>query len=125
MMFEAGINAWVFLLLINVILFFAGDFMDPASIMLIFTPLIVSLGSALGINLVHLGIVVTMNLEIGLITPPVGFNLYVGSSMSNLSLYEVMKAAIPIMIIIGAALLLITYIPSLSTIMPMLIFGSA
>ncbi|MFH1241847.1 MAG: TRAP transporter large permease subunit [Pseudomonadota bacterium] len=125
MMFDAGINAWMFLLLINIILFFAGDFMDPASIMLIFTPLIVSLGSALGINLIHLGIVVTMNLEIGLITPPVGFNLYVGSSLSQLSLYDVMKAAIPFMIIIGVALILITYVPSLSLMMPKLIFGSA
>ena len=125
MMFDAGINAWMFLLLINIILFFAGDFMDPSSIMLIFTPLIVSLGAALGINLVHLGIVVTMNLEIGLITPPVGFNLYVGSSLSQLSLYEVMKAAIPIMIIIGIALILITYIPWISLIVPKLIFGSA
>ena len=123
-MFDAGINAWMFLLLINIILFFAGDFMDPASIMLIFTPLIVSLGSALEINLIHLGIVVTMNLEIGLITPPVGFNLYVGSSLSQLSLYEVMKASIPMMIIIGIALIIITYVPSLCLIMPKLIFGS-
>ncbi|MBW2146994.1 MAG: TRAP transporter large permease subunit [Deltaproteobacteria bacterium] len=125
MMFNAGISSWMFLLLINIILFFAGDFMDPSSIMLIFTPLIVSLGSALGINLIHLGIVVTMNLEIGLITPPVGFNLYVGSSLSQLPLYEVMKASIPMMIIIGIALLLITYVPSLSLIIPKLIFGSA
>ena len=124
-MFAAGINAPMFLLLINIILFFAGDFMDPSSIMLIFTPLIVSLGTALDINLIHLGIVVTMNLEIGLITPPVGFNLYVGSSMSQLSLYDVMKAAIPIMVIIGIALVLITYIPGLSLIVPKLIFGSA
>jgi C4-dicarboxylate transporter, DctM subunit len=125
MMFDSGINAWMFLLLINVILFFAGDFMDPASIMLIFTPLIVSLGAALNINLIHLGIVVVMNLEIGLITPPVGFNLYVGSSLSGLPLYDVMKAAVPIMIIIGIALALITYIPSISLIAPKLIFGSA
>lgn len=125
MMFDAGITPWMFLLLINVILFFAGDFMDPSSIMLIFTPLIVSLGSALGINLVHLGIIVTMNLEIGLITPPVGFNLYVGSSMSGLSLYDVMKAAIPIMIVIGVALILITYVPWISLAVPKLIFGSA
>ena len=124
-MFAAGINAPMFLLLINIILFFAGDFMDPSSIMLIFTPLIVSLGTALDINLIHLGIVVTMNLEIGLITPPVGFNLYVGSSMSQLSLYDVMKSAIPIMVIIGIALILITYIPGLSLIVPKLIFGSA
>ncbi|MBT3257761.1 MAG: TRAP transporter large permease subunit [Deltaproteobacteria bacterium] len=123
-MFDAGINAWMFLLLINIILFFAGDFMDPASIMLIFTPLIVSLGSALGINLIHLGIVVVMNLEIGLITPPVGFNLYVGSSLSGLPLYDVMKASVPVMIIIGIALILITYIPWISLIVPKLIFGS-
>jgi C4-dicarboxylate transporter DctM subunit len=124
MMFNAGITPWMFLLLINVILFFAGDFMDPASIMLIFTPLIVSLGSALDINLVHLGIIVTMNLEIGLITPPVGFNLYVGSSLTGLPLYDVMKAAIPIMIVIGIALILITYVPWISLIIPKLIFGS-
>ena len=124
MMFNAGITPWMFLLLINVILFFAGDFMDPASIMLIFSPLIVSLGSALGINLIHLGIIVTMNLEIGLITPPVGFNLYVGSSLTGLPLYDVMKAAIPIMIVIGVALILITYVPWISLIVPKLIFGS-
>ena len=60
----------------------------------------------------------------GLITPPVGFNLYVGGSLSKLSLYDVMKASIPIMIIIGIALILITYIPWISLIVPKLIFGS-
>ena len=123
-MIKAGIGPLMFLLWINIILFFAGDFMDPASIMLIFTPLIVSLGSSLVLNMVHVGIVVTMNLEIGLITPPVGFNLYVGSSLSGLSLYEIMKAAIPIMIIIGIALLLVTYIPPIGLFLPKLIFGS-
>ena len=124
LMVDAGIGPLMFLLWINIILFFAGDFMDPASIMLIFTPLIVSLASVLGINMVHIGLVVTMNLEIGLITPPVGFNLYVGSSLSDLSLYEVMKAAIPVMIIIGIALLLVTYIPPIGLFLPKLIFGS-
>ena len=123
-MIKAGIGPLMFLLWINIILFFAGDFMDPASIMLIFTPLIVSLASVLGINMVHIGLVVTMNLEIGLITPPVGFNLYVGSSLSGLSLYEIMKAAIPIMLIIGIALLLVTYIPPIGLFLPKLIFGS-
>ncbi|MBU1713077.1 MAG: TRAP transporter large permease subunit [Proteobacteria bacterium] len=123
-MFDAGIQAWMFLLLINVILFFAGDFMDPSSIMLIFTPLIVSLGTALGINMIHLGIIVTMNLEIGLITPPVGFNLYVGSSLTGVPLYDLMKASVPFMVIMGVALILITYVPWLSLIGPRLIFGS-
>jgi C4-dicarboxylate transporter DctM subunit len=124
MMIDKGVGPLMFLVLINIILFFAGDFMDPGSIMLIFTPLIVSLGTALGINLIHIGIVVTMNLEIGLITPPVGFNLYVGSSLSGLSLYEVMKSAVPVMIIIAFVLALITYFPSISLILPKLIFGS-
>ena len=124
MMLNSGMGPLMFLLWINVILFFAGDFMDPGSIMIIFTPLIVVLASALGINLVHLGIVVTMNQGIGLITPPVGFNLYVGSSLSKLPLYDVMKAAIPVMIIIGVALALIIYIPTISLLLPKLIFGS-
>jgi len=124
MMLNSGMGPLMFLLWINVILFFAGDFMDPGSIMIIFTPLIVVLASALGINLVHMGIVVTMNLGIGLITPPVGFNLYVGSSLSKLPLYDVMKAAIPVMIIIGVALALIIYIPTISLLLPKLIFGS-
>ncbi|MBL7203304.1 MAG: TRAP transporter large permease subunit [Desulfobacteraceae bacterium] len=123
-MLDSGMGPLMFLLWINVILFFAGDFMDPGSIMIIFTPLIVVLATALDINLIHMGIVVTMNLEIGLITPPVGFNLYVGSSLSKLPLYDVMKAAIPVMIIIGIALVLITYIPSISVFLPKLIFGS-
>lgn len=120
-MIHLGVGPRMFLLLINIILFFAGDFMDPGSIMLIFTPLIVSLGSALGVDLVHIGIVVVMNMELGLITPPVGFNLYVGSSLAGLSLYEVMKASIPFMLIIGGVLALITYIPSISLVLPKLL----
>jgi len=122
LMVKMGVGPLLFLLFINIILFFAGDFMDPGSIMLIFSPLIVSLGDALGVNLVHIGIIVVMNLELGLITPPVGFNLYVGSSLSKLPLYEVMKASIPFMIIIAIALALITYIPSLSLFVPNLLF---
>ncbi len=123
MMFDAGISAWVFLVCLNIILLLAGQFMDPSSIMLIFTPLIVSLGSALGINLVHLGVVVTMNLEIGLISPPVGFNIYVGSSLSKLPLYEVMKSTLPILFIMLCALILITYVPWISLVIPRLFFG--
>jgi C4-dicarboxylate transporter DctM subunit len=124
-MVAAGISQWMFLVILNVILLLAGNFMDPSSIMLIFTPLIVSLGSALGVNLVHLGIVVTMNLEIGLISPPVGFNLYVGSSLSNLPLYEVIKSTLPILLIMIITLFVITYLPSVTLLMPKILFGSA
>jgi len=124
-MMAAGISQWMFLIILNFILLMAGNFMDPSSIMLIFTPLIVTLGSALGVNLVHLGIVVTMNLEIGLISPPVGFNLYVGSSLSDLPLYEVIKATLPILLIMILNLIVITYLPQVTLLMPKLLFGSA
>jgi C4-dicarboxylate transporter DctM subunit len=67
--------------------------------------------------------VVTMNLEIGLISPPVGFNIYVGSSLSKLPLYEVMKSTLPILFIMLCALLLITYVPWISLVIPKLFFG--
>jgi C4-dicarboxylate transporter, DctM subunit len=123
-MLNSGMGPLMFLLVINVILFFAGDFMEPGSIMIIFTPLIVAMAAAMDINLIHIGIVVVVNLEIGLITPPVGFNLYVGSMLSNLSLYEVMKASIPVMIIMAIVLVLVTYVPIISLWLPRLIYGS-
>ena len=123
MMFDAGVSPWMFLICLNVILLLAGQFMDPASIMLIFTPLIVSLGSALDINLVHLGVVVTMNLEIGLISPPVGFNIYVGRALSKLPLYDVMKSTLPILVVMICFLVVVTYVPWISLVIPNLFFG--
>lgn len=107
-------SPWSFLLMINVILWFAGDFMEPSSILLIMAPLFHPIALHLGIDPIHLGVVMTTNMEVGMITPPVGLNLYVAAGLTGMSLGEVTKAALPWMFVLIAALILITYIPWLS-----------
>jgi C4-dicarboxylate transporter DctM subunit len=101
----------MFLLLINVILWFAGDFMEPSAILLILAPLFHPIAVNLGIDPIHLGIIMTTNMEVGMITPPVGLNLYVAAGLTGMSLGQVTKAALPWMFVLIFALILITYIP--------------
>ena len=105
---------WMFLLMVNIILWFAGDFMEPSAILLILAPLFHPIATSLGIDPIHLGIVMTTNMEVGMITPPVGLNLYVAAGLSGMSLGEVTKAALPWMGVLILALLVITYVPWLS-----------
>lgn len=105
---------WMFLLMVNVILWFAGDFMEPSSIILILAPIFFPIAMALDIDPIHLGIVMTLNMEVGMITPPVGLNLYVASGLSGLSLEEVTRASLPWMLVMIVALILVTYIPGIS-----------
>ena len=109
---EPGANG--FLMLVNIILWFAGDFMEPSSILLIMSPLFHPIATHLGIDPIHLGVVMTTNMEVGMITPPVGLNLYVAAGLTGMSLGQVTRAALPWMFVMIAALLLITYIPWLS-----------
>ena len=108
---EAEPSPWMFLLAVNVILWFAGDFMEPSAILLIMAPLFHPIAVQLGIDPVHLGIIMTTNMEVGMITPPVGLNLYVAAGLSGMSLAAVTRAAAPWMLVLIAALLVITYIP--------------
>ena len=78
---------------------------------------------ALGIDPIHFGILVVVNMELGAITPPVGMNLYMASAVSGMRLYEVMRAAAPWMLVIAAVLLVVTYVPALSLIVPEWYFG--
>lgn len=107
-------SPWVFLLMINVILWFAGDFMEPSSILLILSPLFHPIAINLGIDPIHLGVIMTTNMEVGMITPPVGLNLYVAAGLTGMSLGQVTRAALPWMFVLIIALLIITYIPWLS-----------
>ena len=107
----SDLSPWSFLLLVNVILWFAGDFMEPSAILLIMAPLFHPIAMSLGIDPIHLGIIMTTNMEVGMITPPVGLNLYVAAGMCNMSLGEVTKAALPWMMVLIVALLIITYVP--------------
>lgn len=111
---DQDLNPVTFLLLVNVILWFAGDFMEPSSILLILAPLFHPIAVQLGIDPVHLGVVMTTNMEVGMITPPVGLNLYVAAGLTGMSLGQVTRAALPWMSVLILALMLITYIPWLS-----------
>jgi C4-dicarboxylate transporter DctM subunit len=118
-----NVQPWMFLLTINVAMLIAGNFMEPTSIVLIFAPIIFPLATRLGINPIHLGVLMTVNMEIGLVHPPVGLNLFVAAGVTRQSLWDVTKAALPWLAILVAFLLLITYVPILSTWLPDRAFG--
>ena len=86
---------WQFLIVVNVLLLIAGNFMEPTGIILILAPILFPIATELGIDPVHLGIIMVVNLEIGMVTPPVGLNLFVTSGITGMSVVEVVRAAFP------------------------------
>ncbi|AOT69395.1 TRAP transporter large permease [Geosporobacter ferrireducens] len=108
-LFALGASKWIVLLLINICLLFLGCFLSITSSILIATPTLVVLASMYNIDLVHLGIVMTLNLTIGLLTPPVGWNLYIVSGLANISFERMVKSVIPLLIPLLISLLIITY----------------
>ncbi len=120
---EQGLTPWMFLLFVNVLLFFAGDFMEPSSIILILAPIFLPVAIRLGIDPIHLGIIMTINMELGMITPPVGLNLYVASGLARMGLTEVTVAAAPWILVVTAILILVTYVPQIALWLPRLLYG--
>ncbi|MCM2286404.1 MAG: TRAP transporter large permease subunit [Desulfobacula sp.] len=117
-----GLGKVGFLVMVNLLLLAAGNFMEPSSILLITAPLLFPMAMQLGIDEIHLGILMTVNMEIGMITPPVGLNLYVASGISHLGLTETTKACAPWILVMLAYLILITYVPQISLWLPNLLF---
>lgn len=111
---SANIGPWGFLILLNIIVFVLGFFLGPAAIVVMVVPIIVPIANTLGIDLVHLGILMTINMELAFITPPVGTNLYVLASIAKLPVGDVVKGTMPFIIILFIALFLITFIPGIS-----------
>ncbi len=112
-------NPVVILLLINFILLFVGIFMDMTPAVLIFTPIFLPIvSSQLGMDPIHFGIVMVLNLCVGLCTPPVGSVLFIGCSVANLRIEQVIKPLLPMFIVMIVILMLVTYIPSLSLWLP-------
>lgn len=111
---------WMFLLLLNVFLILVGCVMDIFSAIIVVAPLIVPLGTAFGIDPIHLGVIFLANLEVGYLTPPVGLNLFLAAYRFNKPLLEVARATLPLMLVLLLAVLLITYVPALSTWLPSL-----
>lgn len=116
-------NQLSFLLLTNIMLLIAGCFMDSTSAIYILCPIIVPVAKALGYDLVALGVVFIVNLAIGNVTPPVGLNLFVACSVADISIKQICTKVVPYLICSIVILLLLTYIPQISTFLPNLIFG--
>ncbi|MGY2064981.1 TRAP transporter large permease [Blastococcus sp. SYSU DS0619] len=113
-MLSLNLDKWSFLALVTVILLIAGCFMETSSAILIIAPILLPIAMELGVNPVHLGIIMVMNLEIGMITPPLGLNLFVASGLSGMSVLRVAKVALPSAAVLLAALLIVTYVPQIS-----------
>lgn len=111
-------NKYVFLALLNVLLAVAGMFLDPGAAIILLAPMLVPLTRYFNLDPLHMAIVVVLNLSVGIITPPVGVCLYVGASISKISIERVIKAVIPFMIIEFSIVLLITYLPGIATWLP-------
>ena len=118
-----GLSPIVFLIIVNLILLVAGNFMEPTAILLILAPIFFPIAVALGIDPIHLGIIMVVNMEIGMITPPVGLNLFVTSGITGMPLLSVVKAAFPWLSVLLVFLVVITYFPKISTILPDMIMG--
>ena len=111
-------SPWVFLLVLYLFLLIVGCLMDIYSAIIVQVPILVPIGKAYGIDPIHLGIVFLANLELGYLTPPVGLNLFLSSYRFNKPLPEVVRSVVPIVLVLGAGVLLITYTPALTTILP-------
>jgi len=118
MVIEAGLQPWQFLMVVNVVLLIAGAFMEPSAIILILAPILFPIAVQLGIDPIHLGIIMVVNMEIGLITPPVGLNLFVTSAVTGMPVTAVIKAAWPWLMLLLSFLLVITYIPAVTLALP-------
>jgi C4-dicarboxylate transporter DctM subunit len=120
---SADLEPWMFLLLVNVLLLVAGNFMEPVAIILILAPVIFPVALELGIDPIHLGIIFVVNMEIGMVTPPVGLNLFVTAGITGMNIMEVVRAVLPWLAILLGFLALVTAVPWLSLALPNWLFG--
>jgi C4-dicarboxylate transporter, DctM subunit len=114
-------GVWTFLLVVNVILLMAGNVMDPSSILLIMAPILFPLAVNIGVDPIHLGILMAVNMEVGLCHPPVGLNLYVASGIAKMGISELTIAVLPWLCAMLSFLMMVTYIPQLSLWLPNLL----
>ncbi|MBE0591058.1 MAG: TRAP transporter large permease subunit [Gemmatimonadales bacterium] len=116
-----GMPAWAFLIVVNILLLIAGMFMEPTGIILIMAPILFPIAMQLGIDPVHLGIIMVVNLEIGMVTPPVGLNLFVTAGITKMPIGQVIRAAVPWLSVLLAFLVAVTYIPQIALFLPQLL----
>ena len=117
-----GMQPWQFLIVVNILLLIAGNFMEPTGIILILAPILFPIAEQLGIDPVHLGIIMVVNLEIGMVTPPVGLNLFVTAGITGMSIMQVVRAALPWLSVLVVFLVIVTYVPIISLWLPGVLF---
>ena len=122
-MLSAGLGPITFLIVVNVLLLIGGQFMEPSGLLIIVAPLVFPIAIALGIDPIHLGIMMVVNMEIGMITPPVGLNLFVTAGVAKMSMMNVVKAALPWVGVMFLFLIIVTYVPWVSTWLPTTLMG--
>ena len=115
---DMGLGPISFLLMVNILLLLAGNVMEPSSIVLIFAPILFPVAQSLGIDPVHFGILITVNMEVGMCHPPVGLNLYVASGITKMGITELTKAVWPWLLTMIVFLGIVTYIPAVSLWLP-------
>jgi C4-dicarboxylate transporter DctM subunit len=120
---DKGFGVVSFLLVVNVLLLLAGNVMEPSSIVLIMAPILFPVATSLGIDPIHFGILIVVNMEVGMCHPPVGLNLYVASGITKMGISELTVAVMPWLLTMLGFLLLITYVPQISLWLPNLIYG--
>ncbi|MGO8867456.1 MAG: TRAP transporter large permease [Alphaproteobacteria bacterium] len=118
-----GLATWEFLLMINIVLLIIGCFLEVVGTLLLVMPILAPVLIPLGVNPVHFGIIFTHNMEVGLVHPPVGLNLYVLSTISDAPIGEVIRGILPFLVVLLIVLGLITYVPVMTLWLPNLIFG--
>lgn len=122
-MLSAGFGPVMFLIVVNIILLIGGQFMEPSGLLVIVAPLVFPIAIELGIDPIHLGIIMVVNMEIGMITPPVGLNLFVTSGVAGMPMMSVVRAALPFLAVLFVFLMLVTYVPWISTVLPNTFMG--
>ena len=120
---DQGLGVITFLLVVNVLLLIAGNFMEPSSIVLIMAPILFPVAMKLGIDPIHFGILIVVNMEVGMCHPPVGLNLYVASGITKMGISELTVAVLPWLMTMLGFLVLVTYVPQISLWLPNLIFN--
>ena len=119
----AGLGPIAFLVAVNIILLIGGQFMEPSGLLVIVAPLVFPIAIELGIDPIHLGIIMVVNMEIGMITPPVGLNLFVTSAIAGMPVMRVVRAALPFLAVLFLFLIVVTYVPFISTFLPTMLMG--
>jgi C4-dicarboxylate transporter DctM subunit len=120
---DKGFGVVSFLLVVNVLLLLAGNVMEPSSIVLIMAPILFPVAMKLGIDPVHFGIMMVVNMEVGMCHPPVGLNLYVASGITKMGISELTVAVMPWLLTMLVFLMIVTYIPQISLWLPNLLYG--